>query len=172
MICCKIYYDFGQLSEVRLNETIENIAGEKLKNSTSDLEISEIYRMALKDLGYDNVQIIFSDPKNSPQLLDEKGLKSTGRATNEYFQDKYKGDDVAISIQSDGKDYSNVDFGENVGDKANEGATIYLDDLRTKNRTIGNKKIYYTEDEIQNNINWWFGKDSYKIDWNKYEKDI
>ena len=59
-----------------------------------------------------------------------------------------------------------------MGDKANEGATIYLDDLRTKNRTIGNKKIYYTEDEIQNNINWWFGKDSYKIDWNKYEKDI
>ncbi len=133
--------------------------------------------MALKDLGYDNVQIIFSDPKNSPQLLDEegepksgtafvdgkgvrtiiinaedsknstrsgligtlteegshiigklegrqietgtdeKGLESTGRATNEYFQDKYKGDDTAISIQSDGKDYSNVDFGENVGDK-------------------------------------------------------
>ena len=148
-----------------------------MKNSTSDLEISEIYRMTLKDLGYDNVQIIFSDPKNSPQLLDEegepksgtafvdgkgvrtiiinsedpknstrsgligtlseegshiigkvegrqietgtdeKGLESTGRATNEYFQDKYKGDDVAISIQSDGKDYSNVDFGENVGDK-------------------------------------------------------
>ncbi len=132
--------------------------------------------MALEDLGYDNVQIIFSDPKNSPQLLDEKGkpksgtafvdgkgvrtiiinaedpknstrsgligtlteegshiigkiegrqietgtdergLESTGRTTNEYFQDKYKGDDIAISIQSDGKDYSNVDFGENVGD--------------------------------------------------------
>ena len=150
-----------------------------MKNSTSDLEISEIYRMALKDLGYDNVQIIFSDPKNSPQLLDEKGkpksgtafvdgkgvrtiiinsedpknstrsgligtlseegshiigkvegrqietgtdekgLESTGRATNEYFQDKYKGDDVAISIQSDGKDYSNVDFGEHVGNDIN-----------------------------------------------------
>ncbi len=133
--------------------------------------------MALKDLGYDNVQIIFSDPKNSPQLLDEegepksgtayvdgkgvrtiiinaedpknstrsgligtlteegshvigkvegrqiatgteeKGLESTGRATNEYFQDKYKDNDTAISIQSDGKDYSGVDFGENVGDK-------------------------------------------------------
>ena len=141
-----------------------------------DSEISEAYRMALKDLGYDNVQIIFSDYKNSPQLLDEKGkpksgtayvdgkgvmtliinaedpknstrsgligtlteegshiigkvegrqiatgtaekgLESTGRATNEYFQDKYKADDTAISIQSDGKDYSGVDFGENVRD--------------------------------------------------------
>ena len=49
-----------------------------MKNSTSDLEISEIYRMALKDLGYDNIQIIFSDPKNSPQLLDEDGNPKTG----------------------------------------------------------------------------------------------
>ena len=48
---------------------------------------------------------------------EEKGLESTGRATNEYFQDKYRGDDTAISIQSDGKDYSNVDFGEHVGDR-------------------------------------------------------
>ena len=45
-----------------------------------DSEISEIYRMALEDLGYDNVQIIFSDPKNSPQLLDEKGKPKSGTA--------------------------------------------------------------------------------------------
>ena len=49
---------------------------------------------------------------------DEKGLESTGRASNEYFSEKYKDDNPAISIQSDGKDYSNVDFGENVGDIA------------------------------------------------------
>ena len=36
--------------------------------------------MALKDLGYDNVQIIFSDYKNSPQLLDEKGKPKSGTA--------------------------------------------------------------------------------------------
>ena len=47
---------------------------------------------------------------------DEKGLESTGRASNEYFSEKYKDDNPAISIHSDGKDYSNVDFGENVGD--------------------------------------------------------
>ena len=47
---------------------------------------------------------------------DEKGLESTGRASNEYFAEKYKDDNTPISIHSDGKDYSNVDFGENVGD--------------------------------------------------------
>ena len=36
---------------------------------------------------------------------------------NEYFAEKYKDDNTRISIHSDGKDYSNVDFGENVGDK-------------------------------------------------------
>ena len=46
---------------------------------------------------------------------DEKGLESTGRASNEYFTEKYKDENTPISIHSDGKDYSNVDFGENVG---------------------------------------------------------
>ena len=82
---------------------------------TVDTEIAGIFKDAYKDLGYD-IKIIFSDPKNSPQLLDEKGLESTGRASNEYFSEKYKDDNPAINIQSDGKDYSNVDFGENVGD--------------------------------------------------------
>ena len=49
---------------------------------------------------------------------DEKGLESTGRASNEYFTEKYKDDNTPISIHSDGKDYSNVDFGENVGNNA------------------------------------------------------
>ena len=46
----------------------------------------------------------------------EKGLESTGRASNEYFAEKYKDDDTPVSIQSDGKDYSNVDFGKYMGD--------------------------------------------------------
>ena len=107
---------FGQLSEVRLNKSLENITSERLIGKTVDTEIAGIFKNAYKDLGYD-INIIFSDPKNSPQLLDEKGLESTGRASNEYFPEKYKDDNPAISIQSDGKDYSNVDFGENVGDK-------------------------------------------------------
>ena len=168
---------FGQLSEVRLNKSLENITSERLIGKTVDTEIAGIFKDAYKDLGYD-INIIFSDPKNSPQLLDEKGkpktgtayvddygvktiiinaqdsknmtkagligtiveegshvigkvegrqrktgtdekgLESTGRASNEYFSEKYKDDNPAISIQSDGKDYSNVDFGENVGDIA------------------------------------------------------
>ena len=170
---------FGQLSEVRLDKSLENITSERLIGKTVDTEIAGIFKDAYKDLGYD-INIIFSDPKNSPQLLDEKGkpktgtayvrdekgkkiktiiingedpknatkagligtiveegshvigkvegrqrktgteekgLESTGRASNEYFAEKYKDDNPAISIQSDGKDYSNVDFGENVGDK-------------------------------------------------------
>ena len=107
---------FGQLSEVRLDKSLENITSERLIGKTVDTEIAGIFKDAYKDLGYD-INIIFSDPKNSPQLLDEKGLESTERASNEYFSEKYKDDNPAISIQSDGKDYSNVDFGENVGDK-------------------------------------------------------
>jgi len=169
---------FGQLSEVRLDKSLENITSERLIGKTVDTEIAGIFKDAYKDLGYD-INIIFSDPKNSPQLLDEKGkpktgtayvrdekgkkiktiiingedpknatkagligtiveegshvigkvegrqrktgtdekgLESTGRASNEYFSEKYKDDNETISIQSDGKDYSNVDFGEHVGD--------------------------------------------------------
>ena len=47
----------------------------------------------------------------------EKGQESLGRATNKYFKDKFGENDEAISLVSDGQDYSNVDFGENVGDK-------------------------------------------------------
>ena len=171
---------FGQLSEVRLDKSLENITSERLIGKTVDTEIAGIFKDAYKDLGYD-INIIFSDPKNSPQLLDEKGkpktgtayvrdekgkkiktiiingedpknatkagligtiveegshvigkvegrqrktgtdekgLESTGRASNEYFSEKYKDDNPTISIHSDGKDYSNVDFGEHVGDIA------------------------------------------------------
>ena len=208
---------FGQLSEVRLDKSLENITGERLIGKTVDTEIAGIFKDAYKDLGYD-INIIFSDPKNSPQLLDEKGkkiktiiingedpknatkagligtiveegshvigkvegrqrktgtdekgLESTGRASNEYFSEKYKDDNPTISIHSDGKDYSNVDFGENVGDKKNEGWNIYQKDLR---------KEGHTQEEIQNNLYWWFGKNKnrskeYSIDvkWDKYKTD-
>ena len=46
----------------------------------------------------------------------EKGLESLGRPTNDCFKNEFSKNDKAIGIVSDGKDYSNVDFGENVGD--------------------------------------------------------
>ena len=48
----------------------------------------------------------------------EKGLESLGRPTNDYFKKQYSKNDKAIDLKSDGKDYSNVDFGEHVGDSA------------------------------------------------------
>ena len=48
----------------------------------------------------------------------EKGLESLGRPTNDYFKNQYSKNDKAIGLKSDRKDYSNVDFGENVGDNS------------------------------------------------------
>ena len=48
----------------------------------------------------------------------EKGLESLGRPTNDYFKKQYSKNDKAIDLKSDGKDYSNVDFGEHVGDNS------------------------------------------------------
>ena len=187
---------FGQLSEVRLSKTINNITHERLKDKKSHDEIADTFKDAYKDLGYD-INIIFSDPKNSPQLkdedgnpktgtayvrdengkkiktiiingedpknatkagligtiveegshvigkvegrqrktgTDEKGLESTGRASNEYFAEKYKNDNTPISIHSDGKDYSNVDFGENVGDTGGACSGGLLKECLERNR--------------------------------------
>ncbi len=215
---------FGQLSEVRLNETINNIAGERLERVTTQEDMKDTLEAAYKDLGYD-VNIRISTPSETPELIgkggtaylgndgkhtviinseylngkskgeilgviseeashiingvegrtvvtgtDEKGLESTGRATNEYFQDKYKDDKTTINLTSEGS-IDTSKLGTNVGDKRNEGATIYTEDLRNETRKIGNKEVKYTKDEIQNNIDWWFGKGNYKIDWDKYKTD-
>ena len=169
---------FGQLGEVRLSKTINNIAGEKLEKTDNSEEIARTFEDTYADLGYKNTKVIFTTPENTPQLkdekgnpkagtayvdketgkrtilinvndkknhtkagligtiaeegshvinalenrkvetgTDEKGLESTGRATNEYFKNLYSKNDKKITLKSDGEDYSNVDFGENVGDK-------------------------------------------------------
>lgn len=168
---------FGQLSEARLTETIDNIAGSRLERATTDNQIAGAFKDAYRDLGYDNVDILFSDPKNAPQLIDkdgkpkagtafvsdetgrrtiiinaeaavnhtragligtiteegshiigavegrqlvtgtdEKGLESTGKASNAYLTEKYGKNDENITINSDGNSYVGVDFGEHVGD--------------------------------------------------------
>ena len=111
----------------------------------------------------------------------EKGLESLGRPTNDYFKNQYSKNDKAIGIISDGRDYSNVDFGENVGDKKNDGYNQYKYDLRYTYQEKINENIYsqstkilsktYTEKELQETIDKNYGKDYYKIDWNKYSKD-
>ena len=111
----------------------------------------------------------------------EKGLESLGRPTNNYFKNQYSKNDKAIGLKSDGRDYSNVDFGENVGDKKNDGYNQYKYDLRYTYQEKINENIYsqstkilsktYTEKELQETIDKNYGKDYYKIDWNKYSKD-
>ena len=55
----------------------------------------------------------------------QKGLESLGRPTNDYFKKQYSKNDKVIELKSDGKDYSNVDFGEHVGDNP-AAATIVI----------------------------------------------
>ena len=110
----------------------------------------------------------------------EKGLESLGKPTNDYFKKEYSKNDKAIDLKSDGKDYSNVDFGENVGDKKNDGYNQYKYDLRYTYQEKINGNIYtsrknisktYTEKELQETIDKNYGKGYYKIDWNRYSKN-
>ena len=110
----------------------------------------------------------------------QKGLESLGRPTNDYFKKQYSKNDKAIELKSDGKDYSNVDFGEHVGDKKNDGYNQYKYDLRYTYQEKINGNIYtsrknisktYTEKELQETIDKNYGKGYYKIDWNRYSKD-
>ena len=111
----------------------------------------------------------------------EKGLENLGRPTNDYFKKQYSKNDKTIGLKSDGRDYSNVDFGENVGDKANDGYNQYKYDLRYTYQEKINENIYsqstkilsktYTEKELQETIDKNYGKGYYKIDWNRYSKD-
>ena len=75
----------------------------------------------------------------------EKGLESLGRPTNDYFKNQYSKNDKAIGLKSDGKDYSNVDFGENVGDH------ISPEDLKFK-KNYRDKVLPYNE-SYQNFLN-------------------
>jgi len=57
------------------------------------------------------------------------------------FKKQYSKNDKAIELKSDEKDYSNVDFGENVGDR------ISSENLRTITR-----KMYYQNIKVIKNF--------------------
>jgi len=89
----------------------------------------------------------------------EKGLENLGRPTNDYFKNQYSKNDKAIGLKSDGKDYSNVDFGEHVGDK--EIVNIFkATDAKyiTKEEKKNAEKILEKE----------YGK-KYEVDWERYD---
>ena len=92
----------------------------------------------------------------------EKGLESLGRPTNDYFKNEFSKNDKAIGIVSDGKDYSNVDFGENVGDKMIENPLELYD------------KKYTTADErkeVERILSEEKGED-YLVDWELYNESL
>ena len=74
----------------------------------------------------------------------QKGLESLGKPTNDYFKKQYSKNDKAIDLKSDGKDYSNVDFGENVGDSGGfaELKGIFLDKIVGTEDTLISAKDY------------------------------
>ena len=89
----------------------------------------------------------------------EKGLESLGRPTNDYFKNQYSKNDKAIGLKSDGKDYSNVDFGEHVGDKEIENIFKSTDvKYITKEEKRNAEKILEKE----------YGK-KYEVDWEQYD---
>ena len=89
----------------------------------------------------------------------EKGLESLGRPTNDYFKNQYSKNDKAIDLKSDRKDYSNADFGENVGDK------------EIKNIFKSTDEEYITKEEKRNAekiLEKEYGK-KYEVDWEQYD---
>ena len=89
----------------------------------------------------------------------QKGLESLGRPTNDYFKKQYSKNDKAIELKSDGKDYSNVDFGEHVGDK------------EIKNIFKSTDEEYITKEEKRNAekiLEKEYGK-KYEVDWEQYD---
>ena len=103
----------GKDREKKIKNILEKKYGEDPKNATKAGLIGTIVEEGSHVIGK-------VEGRQRKTGTDEKGLESTGRASNEYFSEKYKDDNPTISIHSDGKDYSNVDFGQNVGDICNK----------------------------------------------------
>ena len=159
---------FGQLREVRLNETVNNIAGKRLNEADKSEDVVAAWKDAYKDLGY-NLDVRYTTGEDTPEMknkagtayiskdgvhtiiininakenstkagligtlaeeashivngvagrqivtgTDEKGLESTGRAANDYFQEEYKRSSQNMTYTSDGK-IDTSKLGTNVG---------------------------------------------------------
>ena len=162
---------FGQLRETRLSETVNNIAGERLKRADNSEDVVSAWKDAYKDLGY-NLDVKYTTGEDTPEMknkagtayvskdgvhtiiininaeenstkagligtlaeeashivngvagrqiatgTEEKGLESTGRAANAYFQEEYKGSNQNMTYKSDGK-IDTSKLGTHVGDDA------------------------------------------------------
>ena len=169
---------FGQLREVRLSETVNNIAGKRLNEAQKSKDVVSAWKDAYKDLGY-NLDVKYTTGEDTPEMknkagtayvskdgvhtiiininaeenstkagligtlaeeashivngvagrqiatgTEEKGLESTGRAANAYFNEEYKGSNQNMTYRSDGK-IDTSKLGTNVGDEILRQMTYY-----------------------------------------------
>ena len=63
---------FGQLREIRLNETVNNIAGERLKKADKSEDIVSAWKDAYKDLGY-NLDVKYTTGEDTPEMKNKAG---------------------------------------------------------------------------------------------------
>ena len=63
---------FGQLRETRLSETVNNIAGERLKRADNSEDVVSAWKDAYKDLGY-NLDVKYTTGEDTPEMKDKAG---------------------------------------------------------------------------------------------------
>ncbi len=63
---------FGQLREVRLNETVNNIAGKRLNEAQKSEDVVAAWKDAYKDLGY-NLDVKYTTGEDTPEMKDKAG---------------------------------------------------------------------------------------------------
>ena len=63
---------FGQLRETRLSETVENIAGERLKRADNSEDVVSAWKDAYKDLGY-NLDVKYTTGEDTPEMKNKAG---------------------------------------------------------------------------------------------------
>jgi len=63
---------FGQLREVRLNETVNNIAGKRLNEADKSEDVVAAWKDAYKDLGY-NLDVRYTTGEDTPEMKNKAG---------------------------------------------------------------------------------------------------
>jgi len=63
---------FGQLREVRLSETVNNIAGKRLNEAQKSEDVVSAWKDAYKDLGY-NLDVKYTTGEDTPEMKDKAG---------------------------------------------------------------------------------------------------
>ena len=63
---------FGQLREVKLNETVNNIAGKRLNEADKSEDVVSAWKDAYKDLGY-NLDVKYTTGEDTPEMKDKAG---------------------------------------------------------------------------------------------------